>query len=87
MSSSSIEFKMNVIKRNGEEVTFDKSKIVNAIKKANNEVPPIHQLNDFQITAIADNIVSVIVTNESFPVSPTQLTTAFSLCWIRSMKM
>ena len=57
MSSSSIEFKMNVIKRNGEEVTFDKSKIINAIKKANNEVPPIHQLNDFQITAIADNIV------------------------------
>ncbi len=57
MSSSSIEFKMNVIKRNGEEVIFDKSKIVNAIKKANNEVPPIHQLNDFQITAIADTIV------------------------------
>ncbi len=57
MSSSSIGFKMNVIKRNGEEVTFDKSKIINAIKKANNEVPPIHQLNDFQITAIADNIV------------------------------
>ncbi len=46
----------NVIKRNGQEVTFDISKIINAIGKANNEVNEIHQLNEFQIRAIADNI-------------------------------
>ena len=46
----------NVIKRNGEEVHFDLDKIVNAIKAANNEVDRLHQLNDFQIMAIADTI-------------------------------
>ena len=46
----------NVIKRNGEEVHFDLSKIVNAIKAANREVDRLHQLNDFQIMAIADTI-------------------------------
>ena len=34
----------NVIKRNGQEVTFDITKIINAIGKANNEVNEIHQL-------------------------------------------
>ena len=33
-----------VIKRNGEEVVFDVQKILNAIRKANNEVEPIHRL-------------------------------------------
>ena len=46
----------NVIKRNGEEVTFDISKICNAIAKANNEVDKIHQMNPYQIQAIADNV-------------------------------
>ena len=46
----------NVIKRNGEEVHFDLDKIVNAIKAANNEVDRLHQLNDYQIMAIADTI-------------------------------
>ncbi len=46
----------NVIKRNGEEVHFDLDKIVNAIKAANREVDRLHQLNDFQIMAIADTI-------------------------------
>ena len=46
----------NVIKRNGEEVHFDLDKIVNAIKAANNEVDLLHQLNDYQIMAIADTI-------------------------------
>ena len=36
----------NIIKRDGQEVSFDISKIVNAIKKANKEVEPIHQLNE-----------------------------------------
>ena len=46
----------NVIKRNVEEVHFDLDKIVNAIKAANNEVDRLHQLNDYQIMAIADTI-------------------------------
>lgn len=50
----------NVIKRNGQEVTFDISKIVNAIAKANHEVEGIHQLNDIQIQAVADNIAKKI---------------------------
>ncbi|MDO4523421.1 MAG: anaerobic ribonucleoside-triphosphate reductase [Eubacteriales bacterium] len=48
--------KMNVIKRNGEEVEFDLSKIVNAIQKANKETDNLHQLNQYQILAIADMI-------------------------------
>ncbi|MBR6326103.1 MAG: anaerobic ribonucleoside-triphosphate reductase [Lachnospiraceae bacterium] len=47
---------MKVIKRNGEEVAFDLSKIINAIRAANKEVEAIHQLNDAQIEAIADVI-------------------------------
>ena len=50
----------NVIKRNGQEVSFDISKIINAIAKANHEVDGIHQLNKFQIRAIADNIAKKI---------------------------
>ncbi|MDY2838630.1 MAG: anaerobic ribonucleoside-triphosphate reductase, partial [Bilifractor sp.] len=46
----------NVIKRNGEEVTFDITKICNAIAKANKEVDKIHQMNPYQIQAIADNV-------------------------------
>ena len=46
----------NVIKRNGEEVHFDLDKIVSAIKAANREVDRLHQLNEFQIMAIADTI-------------------------------
>lgn len=52
------EVKINVIKRSGEEVTFDVTKIISAIQKANEDVPKIHQLNEEQIIAIADNVVS-----------------------------
>lgn len=52
------EIRTNVIKRNGEEVIFDKSKIINAIKKANEEVPKIHQLSEFQIMAVAETVAS-----------------------------
>ena len=45
-----------IIKRNGEEVDFRLEKIVNAIKKANEEVENIHRMNDFQIIAIAEKI-------------------------------
>ena len=55
-----MEVKTKVIKRNGEEVTFDGIKIVNAVKKANNEISRIHQLNDAQITAIADTIAAKV---------------------------
>ena len=48
-----LEVKTRVIKRNGEEVDFRLEKIVNAIKKANEEVENIHRMNDFQIIAIA----------------------------------
>lgn len=54
---------MNVIKRDGREAIFDRNKIVNAIKGANNDVEPIHKLNDYQIEAITDSVTKKI---ESF---------------------
>ena len=50
----------NVIKRNGEEVHFDRAKIVNAIAKANGNVERIHQMNPYQIEAIADTIAEQV---------------------------
>lgn len=50
----------NVIKRNGEEVDFDLSKIENAIRAANHEVDKLYQMNDFQVRAVADNIAKQI---------------------------
>ena len=55
-----VDNKMKVIKRNGEEVTFDQSKIVNAIKAANKEVDNIYRLNEYQIQAIAENVTNKI---------------------------
>lgn len=55
-----IDVKTNVIKRNGEEVYFDLTKIINAIKAANNEVDRIHQMNEYQIMAIADNVADQV---------------------------
>ena len=52
--------KTYVIKRNGEEVIFDISKIYNAIAAANNEVDRIHQMNKYQIQAVADNVAAQI---------------------------
>ena len=51
-----MEVKTNIIKRSGEEVSFNEEKIIRAIEKANNEVDRIHQMNEYQIKAIADNI-------------------------------
>ncbi|MDD6519942.1 MAG: anaerobic ribonucleoside-triphosphate reductase [Oribacterium sp.] len=48
--------RQNVIKRNGKEVNFDISKIANAIRKANKEVDPIYQMNEYQIKGIAENV-------------------------------
>ena len=50
----------NVIKRNGEEVHFDRAKIVNAITKPNGNVERIHQMNPYQIEAIADTIAEQV---------------------------
>lgn len=50
------EVRTRIIKRNGEEVDFDLSKITNAIEKANREVSEIYQLNKHQILALADNV-------------------------------
>ena len=50
----------NVIKRNGEEVHFDRAKIVNAITKANGNVERIHQMNPYQIEVIADTIAEQV---------------------------
>ena len=47
---------LKVIKRNGEEVIFEIDKIKNAIRKANAEIGKIHQLNPYQIDAIAETI-------------------------------
>ena len=54
------DVKTNVIKRNGEEVLFDLSKIVNAVRAANCEVDKIHQMNEFQIVAVAEKIADQI---------------------------
>ena len=54
------EVKNRVIKRNGEEVAFDITKIENAIRKANNEVDNLHKMNEYQILAVADNVAGKI---------------------------
>lgn len=55
-----IDVKTNVIKRNGNEVSFDVEKIVNAISKANTNVERIHQLNEYQIKAVAETIAKEV---------------------------
>ena len=49
-----------VIKRNGEEVSFDVNKILNAVRKANNEIEPIHKLNEYQIAAVGKVVTDQI---------------------------
>ena len=48
---------MNVIKRNGSEVIFDKVKIENAIIKANNSVEEAVRLTPVQIKRITDSVI------------------------------
>lgn len=54
------DVKTKIIKRNGEEVTFDLDKIINAITKANEEVTKIHQMNQYQIMAIAEKVADQV---------------------------
>ncbi len=55
-----IEVKNKVIKRNGEEVTFHREKIVNAVKAANNETDRLYQLSEYQIMAVAEKIAQKV---------------------------
>ena len=50
---------MKIIKRNGTEVTFDMAKIVNAIRKANNEVSEENRLTDEQIQKISEKVTAL----------------------------
>ncbi len=47
---------MKIIKRNGSEVSFDLSKIVNAIAAANKEVPSDERLKEREIKFAALNV-------------------------------
>ena len=47
---------MKIIKRNGVEVVFDKTKIFDAVRKANVAVEMAHRISDDQIQTIADTI-------------------------------
>ena len=49
-----------MIKRSGEEVDFDLHKIVNAINAANEETDKLHQMNPYQIKAVAENVADKI---------------------------
>ena len=48
---------MNVIKRSGEEVSFDANKILVAISKANKATNVANQINDSQITDITNSVI------------------------------
>ena len=63
-----MENNITVVKRSGQEVPFDASKIINAVEKANATVKPVKQLSDAQLNAIADKITKVCE-KESRPVS------------------
>jgi len=49
---------MNVIKRSGEEVTFDASKIENAVKKANDATDADRRMSEEMIREITDRVVA-----------------------------
>ncbi len=50
---------MKIIKRNGAEVAFDIDKIINAVRKANNEVSDMNRLSEEQIERIAENVAAL----------------------------
>ncbi len=51
---------MKIIKRNGAEVGFDVEKIVNAVRKANNEVSEDNRLSEAQIKLIAEKVTALV---------------------------
>ena len=52
---------LEIIKRDGQKVPFDKLKIINAISKANNEVSAKNKISKREITNIANNIEKMAV--------------------------
>ena len=65
--------KISIIKRSGEEVPFDESKIFNAVSKANNEVPEKDKLTKRQIEIIANTIKEICMKdNHEFSVEEIQ---------------
>ena len=50
---------MKVVKRNGQTVDFDQSKIANAILKANNEVPEKEKATKKEIDEVIEYIKSL----------------------------
>lgn len=50
---------MKIIKRSGSEVTFDISKIMDAVSKANMEVVHSERLSEEQIETISNNVESI----------------------------
>lgn len=52
-------------KRNGEDVLFDKNKIIHAILKANDSVASNHQISEHNTTEIADGIEDHYLKNET----------------------
>ncbi len=50
---------MKIIKRNGTEVPFDVEKIINAVRKANNEVSEDNRLSEKQIAKISDKVTAL----------------------------
>ena len=48
---------MKIIKRNGSEAVFDITKIVNAIKKANQAIDEKARMTPIQIQRIAESVV------------------------------
>ena len=47
---------MKIIKRSGQEVSFDKEKIISAIRKANKEVGERHRISEAALQAIVDTV-------------------------------
>ena len=47
---------MKIIKRSGQEVDFDKEKIIAAIRKANKEVGERHRISEAALLAIVDAV-------------------------------
>ncbi|MCR4909376.1 MAG: anaerobic ribonucleoside-triphosphate reductase [Lachnospiraceae bacterium] len=47
---------MNIIKRSGKEVEFDGTKIINAVEKANKEVPEADRLTETQVLQLERNV-------------------------------
>ena len=52
---------MKIIKRSGQETSFDEEKIVNAVKKANKEVNEVSRISDEQIRTLAHGVAEECV--------------------------